>query len=211
MGNTLVRNSLPALIHVYTVRLLGIEPVIWRRIEVPEDYSFYELHVAIQDAMGWLDYHLHEFRLHDPRSRQPMRIGLPDDEDDLEPPLRAGWKVPIKRYFKRPGDRVAYGYDFGDNWQHDVQLTAIALAEPARAYPRCADGARACPPEDCGGIPGYEELLRILADAKHPERRSTIAWLKGHAKNYHPYRPDEFDPAAVAFMDPAERFRMMLE
>lgn len=204
-------DSPPPLIYAFTVRLLGIEPTIWRRIEVSEDYSFWDLHVAIQDAMGWLDYHLHEFRLNDPRGGQLVRIGIPDDDDFLEPPLRADWKVPITRYFKRPGHRAEYLYDFGDDWQHDVQLTAIALAEPGLTYPRCADGARACPPEDCGGIRGYEELLRILADPKHPERRSTITWLKGHAKNYHPYRPDEFDPSAVVFMDPRERFRMMWE
>jgi hypothetical protein len=206
-----VRDEEPPLIHVFTVRLLEIEPVVWRRVEVPEDYSFWALHVAIQDAMGWLDYHLHEFRLHDARRKTDVRIGIPDDEDYLDPPLKAGWRTPIKRYFKRPGDRAEYLYDFGDGWNHDVQLTALALAEPDVEYPRCADGARACPPEDCGGPGGYEDPLRILADARHPEHRSMILWLKGHAKNYHPYRPDHFEPDAVVFADPDERFLRMME
>ena len=206
-----MQDALPALIHVYTVRLLNIEPAIWRRIEVPEHYSFWELHVAIQDAMGWLDYHLHEFQVYDPRRKQDARIGLPDDEDYLEPPLVAGWKTAMKRYFKRPGDQARYLYDFGDGWEHDVQLTAIALAEPGLEYPRCADGGRACPPEDCGGPGGYEQLLRILADTKHPERRSMIGWLKGHAKSYHPYRPDHFEASAVEFSDPEEGLRRMWE
>lgn len=206
-----MRDSEPALIHAYTVRLLEIEPAIWRRIEVPERYSFWDLHVAIQDAMGWLDYHLHEFRVYDPRRKQDVRIGIPDEEDYLEPPLVADWRVGIKRYFKRPGDRAKYLYDFGDGWVHDVQLTAVALPEPEVEYPRCTDGARACPPEDCGGVRGYEELVRILADSKHPERRGMIGWLQGHAKNYHPYRPEKFDPGSVVFSDPRERFRMMME
>jgi hypothetical protein len=94
---------------------------------------------------------------------------------------------------------------------HDVQLSAIALAEPGLEYPRCTDGARACPPEDCGGRGGYEELIGILADTKHPDRRSMIGWLKGHAKNYHPYRPDHFDPSAVKFANPEDRLRGMME
>jgi len=206
-----MQDSKPTLIHVYTVQLLEIEPAIWRRIEVPERYSFWDLHVAIQDAMGWLDYHLHEFQVYDRRREQKVRIGIPDEEDYLEPPLVAGWKNRIKRYFKQPGDRAHYLYDFGDGWEHDVQLTAVALPEPGLEYPRCTDGARACPPEDCGGPGGYGELVRILADPKHPERRSMNAWLQGHVKNYHPYRPDQFDPDAVVFSDPEERFRMMME
>jgi hypothetical protein len=94
------------LVHVYTVRLLEIEPTIWRRIEVPERYSFWDLHVAIQDAMGWLDYHLHEFQMYDPGRKEEARIGLPDDEDDPELPVMAGWRTAIKRFFKRPGDRA---------------------------------------------------------------------------------------------------------
>ncbi len=206
-----MNDSQPALIHVYTVRLLEIEPAIWRRIEVSEDYSFWDLHVAIQDAMGWLDYHLHEFQIFDPRRSAQVRLGISDEEDYLEPPTKDGWRVKITRYFKRPGNRARYIYDFGDNWQHDVQLTAIALAEPGVTYPRCTDGARACPPEDCGGPGGYHELVRILADSKHPERRSMNTWLRGHVKNYYPYRPEQFEPGEVEFMNPAERFRMMME
>jgi len=204
-----VDDSSPPLVHVFTVRLLVIEPTIWRRIEVPEHFSFWDLHVAIQDAMGWLDYHLHEYRLNDPRGGHLARIGIPDEEDYEDPPLRADWKVPMTRYFKRPGHRARYLYDFGDGWEHDVQLTAIAIAEPDLTYPRCADGERACPPEDCGGPRGYANLLRVLSDSKHPDRREMTGWLRNHAKNYYPYRPEKFDPSAVVFMDPAERFRMM--
>lgn len=202
-------DSSPPLIYAFTIRLLEIEPAIWRRIEVPEHFSFWDLHVAIQDAMGWLDYHLHEYRLHAPRGGALVRIGIPDEEDDEDPPLRAGWKVPITRYFKRPGQRARYLYDFGDGWEHDVQLTAVAVAEAAHVYPRCVEGERACPPEDCGGPGGYTELLRVLSDPKHPERTEMIGWLSNHAKNYHPYCPDEFDAPAVVFTDPAERLRML--
>ena len=205
--DTGLEDALPGLIHVYTVRLLHVEPQVWRRIEVPESCSFWDLHVAIQDAMGWLDYHLHEFQLVDRRRKRDVRIGIPDEDDELEPPTLAGWRIGIDQYFKRPGDRALYVYDFGDDWRHEVQLVAIALAEAGCEYPRCTGGAGACPPEDCGGPPGFERLLAILADAKHPERRDMIRWLKGHAKNYHPYRPDRFDPGTVAFTDPAARLR----
>lgn len=204
-----MQESSPPLIYVFTIRLLEIEPTIWRRIEVPEYFSFWDLHAAIQDAMGWLDCHLHEYRLNDVRGGQLVRIGIPDEEDYEIPPLRADWKVPITRFFKRPGQRARYLYDFGDGWKHDLQLTAIAIAESELAYPRCAAGERACPPEDCGGPRGYRRLLKVLSDQTHPDRREKIGWLRNHARNCYPYRPEKFDPSTVVFADPAERLRMM--
>jgi hypothetical protein len=74
---------------------------VWRRFQVPERYSFWDLHVAIQDAMGWLGYHLHEFRLLDARERHVVSIGIPTDEDPENRPVRAGWEVRLSQFFER--------------------------------------------------------------------------------------------------------------
>lgn len=190
------------LSYQFKVTLKGIEPPIWRRIVVPATYHFWELHVAIQDAMGWLDCHLHAFRLRNPDTDTIEEIGIPDDapfEDDR--PCLPGWEVPIAAYFRNPGDRSVYIYDFGDGWEHDLLLEEIIARQPKKKYPRCLDGARACPPEDCGGIRGYEDLMQILSDSSHEEYESTLQWLGGR------YDPEAFDPKKVRFDDPKKRWK----
>jgi hypothetical protein len=187
----------------FKVTLLESHPLIWRRIEVPASYSFWDLHVAVQDAMGWLDYHLHEFRFK--QSRKWVRIGLPDGEDDRS--ITPGWKIKITEYFTKPGDAALYEYDFGDSWLHDIEFEGIVAPEKGVKYPLCTGGERACPPEDCGGMEGYENLLMILKNPRHKEFKTMATWLKGHAKNYWPFEPDAFDPGQVHFDDPRKRFR----
>ncbi len=189
----------------FKVTLMGISPPIWRSILVPDDYSMWDLHVAIQDAMGWLDYHLHVFRTTSKRAKR--EIGVPHDFDEGR--IEAGWAVPISDFFRAPRDTLSYEYDFGDGWVHEVTFEGKAVREAGVAYPICLSGARACPPEDCGGIPGYEHLLEVLKRPRTQEYNEICKWLRDlHAKSYWPYRPDEFDPEAVKFMCPAERFRM---
>lgn len=192
------------LVHQFKIALLGISPPIWRRIQIPENYSFWELHVAIQDSMGWLDYHLHAFDLPSAEGRRQREIGIPENEsDDL---TIAGWKTKVADHFIRPGVAMSYRYDFGDGWVHEVLLEAILVAETGWKYPRCIAGERACPPEDCGGTDGYFRLIETLSDAEHPARGNHISWLKGHAKNYHPYDPAYFDPQVVRFANPKRRW-----
>ena len=191
----------------FRIELIGIKPIIWRRIQVPSNYSFWDLHLAIQDSMGWLDYHLHAFRVRMPHKRKMVEIGIPsDDFDDL--PSLPGWEIKIIDYFTEPGRSAPYEYDYGDGWEHKILLEGILLKEGAVSYPRCIAGERACPPEDCGGVDGYYELIEILKDPKHPEYRDHISWLKGHAKNYHPYDPDKFSPENVKFWSPKKRWKM---
>ena len=194
------------LIYQFRVELLDIEPAIWRRIQVPAEYSFWDLHVAIQDAMGWLDYHLHLFRMKKPRGRKVIAIGIPDQDFDKD--VLPGWRVPISEYFSEPGAAAEYTYDFGDDWHHRILLEGVLLREPSVAYPVCTAGERACPPEDCGSIPGYLRLLEVLSNPDDEEYDDMNAWLEGHAKNYFPYRPEHFDPAEVAFWDPAKRWKL---
>ena len=194
------------LIFQFKITLGGIQPPIWRRIQVPRHYSFWDLHVAVQDSMGWLDYHLHIFRFRKPHKRVTVEIGITGDEMDDNITL-PGWEISMADYFTEPGSLALYEYDFGDSWEHDLLLEGILLKEKGVKYPRCIAGERACPPEDCGGVPGYYRLLEILNNPKHDEYQETIDWLKGHAKSYYPYRPDEFESKKVHFDNPKKRWK----
>ncbi len=119
-----------------------------------------------------------------------------------------GWEIPIRDYFREPGESVPYEYDFGDGWNHEILLEGILLEEKGAKYPRCTGGERACPPEDCGSIPGYYHLLEVIKNPKHEEYEDFISWLKGHAKNYYPYDPEKFEPEKVHFDNPKKRWRI---
>jgi hypothetical protein len=192
------------MIHQYKISLRDISPLIWRRIQVPEGYTFWDLHVAIQDSMGWLDCHLHAFRFPETDGKRRIEIGIPD-EDSNHPILR-GWEIAVGDYFIRPGVHALYEYDFGDGWEHDIVLEGVLLGEPKLKYPRCIAGEHACPPEDCGGAPGYQHLLKVLRQPDHPEHADSVGWLKGHAKNYYPFDPERFDMHAIRFADPKKRW-----
>jgi pRiA4b ORF-3-like protein len=120
------------------------------------------------------------------------------------PRYRAG-RSPITRYFSRPATAVPYEYDFGDGWEHELTLEAILPRQPGQKYPLCIDGARACPPEDCGGVYGYENLLTVLQDPTNEEHQSMIEWLGGR------FDPDRFDASRVKFDDPARRYKLAFE
>lgn len=195
------------VIYQFKIELQHIEPSIWRRIEVPYDYTFWDLHVAIQDAMGWEDSHLHQFEIKLENSRAPGYIGIPMDDDfDDNPELitRAGWEVPLSEIFTLPGVEVEYVYDFGDSWRHQILLESIHLAKSRARYPKCIDGQRACPPEDCGGAWGYQDIIKILADRKHPEYGETKEWVGR-------FNPERFDHQKVKFDDPHQRWEYAFE
>lgn len=193
----------------FRVRLLEIEPAIWRQIEVPKAYSFWDLHVAIQDAMGWLDCHLHEFSVPELDGDGVARIGIPDDECEAD--VMAGWEVPLADYFVAPGDAARYEYDFGDGWMHEVVLVGLDAMAKGQAYPRCTGGARACPPEDCGGVGGYYDLLDVLSQPAHEDHDAMVEWLGSVTGARSPYDTDSFDPAAVKFTNPKKRLQRMME
>lgn len=186
-------------IYQFTIALKYIKPKIWRCIQVPADYSFWDLHIAIQDAMGWENSHLHQFELIHPGTGYEDSIGIPEDSDD--PTIFSG-KARIKEYFLFPTkDRALYRYDFSDNWEHEIILEKILPAEPGAKYPKCIAGARACPPEDCGGAWGYEALLEIIRDPKHPEYEERMEWLGED------FDPEEFVAEDVDFDDPEKRLK----
>jgi hypothetical protein len=187
----------------FKITLAEVQPVVWRRIEVPASYSFWDLHVAVQDAMGWLDYHLHMFRLRNPDSGQIEEIGIPDEDAfEGDPVCLPGWETPIAPHFATVGTVASYHYDFGDDWVHEIELEAIGRRQPGAKYPRCLDGQNACPPEDCGGPPGYARLLAIIADPTDEEYESMMEWLGGS------FDPSSFSPRRVRFDDPKKRWRI---
>lgn len=195
-----------ALIRQFLIVLHESSPLVWRRIQVPATYSFWDLHVAIQDAMGWEDKHLHEFRLPNPETRDTVTIGIPGDEaDQAEHPVTAGWTVAIAPVLDRQevhAPSMLYAYDFGDGWLHTVIDEGIRPVEARSAYPRCVEGQGHCPPEDCGGPYGYAEFIEAIANKKHPRHKELREWY-GRTRHFDPL---DFDPASVTFDDPAERW-----
>lgn len=189
-------------VYQFKVTLQEVRPPIWRTIQIPSNYSFWDLHVAIQDAMGWWDYHLHAFRVANPTSGDSEVIGIPDDDRfEGDPHHLPGWEIPVDRYFAKPGDSARYEYDFGDGWEHQLVLVEISPRQAGVKYPRCLAGEQACPPEDCGGPWGFENMLKILADPGHEEHDDTKTWAGGS------YDPARFDPQGIRFDDPKKRWK----
>lgn len=190
-------------VYQFKITLNYITPPIWRRIQVPETYTFWGLHVAIRDAFGWSDCHLHEFELRDKSTGLRADIGIPDE--DFDGSILAGWNQKIVDYFSMENCSARYVYDFGDYWVHKIQLEKIIPKEKDGIYPRCIKGKRACPPEDCGGIGGYERLLDIMSNENHEEYDEMIEWLGGR------FDPEHFDVDEVGFNDPDKRRNIAFE
>lgn len=166
------------------ISLNRTSPEIWRRILVQSSVKFFDLHHIIQISMGWKNSHLFEFQVGD------YRIGYIDPNEAFEDIADASG-VPLDLLFEKEGLQFTYIYDFGDNWQHSVEVEKILAKEEARVYPFCAEGQLACPPEDIGGIHGFYESLKILKDQKHTEHESVKRWL-GRA-----YDPEKFNIGKV--------------
>lgn len=193
-------------VYQFKITLKDIEPKIWRIIQVPETYTFWDLHVAIQDTMGWSDSHLHSFKMKNPSTGEDTEIGIPDEDlEDSDIYLLPDWEQKIHKWFTEGNAHAEYVYDFGDNWRHDIVLEKIISREKGVKYPRCIYGERACPPEDCGSVPGYERMLEIIKDKKHEEYKDMIRWLGGK------YDPELFDTKNVIFKDPQDRFKEVFD
>lgn len=166
------------------VTLLDTEPPVWRRLLVPATLRLDRLDRVIQAAMGWTNSHLHMF------VHSTGHYGIPDLDG---PPMHDERAATLRELADREDDAFGYEYDFGDGWEHEIRLEKLTLAEPGGRYPRCLAGARACPPEDCGGAPGYAELIGTLADPDSPEHHDMLRWL-GLEKGTD-FDPAHFDPA----------------
>jgi len=169
----------PAAIYQLHVQLVGIEPPVWRRLLVPADISLDQLHQVLQLSFGWTDSHLHEF---DAAGRI---IGEPDPEDEDPPEDEAG--VTLSEILSRKGDAFVYLYDYGEGWEHSIVLENKLDADPELVYPACVAGDRSGPPEDCGGVDGYEAFLEAISDPKHEEHEEMLEWIGGE------FDPEKFD------------------
>lgn len=160
------------------VTLKGVKPPIWRRIVVPAHYSFRDLHLVIQEAMGWEQMHLYSF------FKDNVFIEELDewDEPSADSPFPVIRKADAREmligsFLAEAGDKCDYIYDFGDDWIHSVQLEKVLQEDDNLTVPICLKGKRACPPENCGGIPGYENLLAILKGPDNEEKEMMLDWL----------------------------------
>ena len=194
-----------AEVNQFLVALLGVNPLVWRRIQVPAEYSFWDLHVAIQDAMGWQDCHLHEFVIPEPNGAGNLKIGPPSEEGPPQSGELLDYETAIGACFSDNNPSALYTYDFGDGWRHVVVYEGIEIAEHGADYPRCIASERACPPEDCGGPGGYAHFLEATRDPSQEDHEDLLEWIGFE------FDPGKFDPAEVSFDDPGERWRIAYE
>ena len=160
-------------IYQIKITLRGSKPPIWRRFLSPGDVKLGMLHDIIQDVMGWTDSHLHLFRTKDGR-----QYGIRDPEFGLDEDLVDEHKVTFSSIAGSKGVCVRYEYDFGDGWEHELKVENIVESdERYKGHPVCLEGERACPPEDCGGIGRYYNLLEIVRDPKHEEYQEMSEWI----------------------------------
>ncbi len=187
----------------FKITLNDSKPKIWRRISVSAGASFFDLHVAIQDAMGWSDSHLHKFSIF-PKDKKASALFIqfpdPDFEDDfIKCEVRDERFERISEYFGVSIKQCIYEYDFGDGWEHMVLFEKELPAEQKAKYPQCTGGQNACPFEDSGGIWGYEEKLKILKNPKHLDHKDILEWLD--ISDPSEADPARFDVNEVAFRD----------
>lgn len=174
------KNPIP--IYQLKIVLRDIHPPILRILQIKGNANLGKLHDSIQGAMGWRDCHLHEFRIKGKRYRPEEQM-----YDDIDSPDMYDERNYRLNKLLQEGDMFEYTYDFGDCWEHDIIVEKILPPEEGIHYPVCIYGERSCPPEDCGGPNGYEELLEILKNPKHKEYEHYLAWV---GADFHPEKYD---------------------
>jgi hypothetical protein len=171
----------PAPVYQIKVSLRGAKPPIWRRLLVPADITLNRLHQTILAAFSWHGHHLHAF------DTAYGQFG----QADRDLGHRSDTSVTLEQVAPAVKDKIRYTYDFGDDWEHDILVEKTAPADPAVNLPACIGGRRAAPPDDCGGIWGYQHLIEIIADPHHPEHQDRLEWLG--LDDARQFTPDRFD------------------
>ncbi len=156
------------------ITLKWSQPPIWRRIVVRSDMKLNRLHDAIQAVMPWTNSHLHQFIV----GREYYGMINPEFGDMGQEMLNEKHYT-VADLAPAAKKKFIYEYDFGDGWEHEVVVEKILPPDKNFKHPVCLGGANACPPDDCGGIPGYYHLLEVLADPKHPEHLDLKDWIGG--------------------------------
>ena len=152
------------------ISLEKTKPAIWRRIIVDSSISFFELHHTIQLVMGWTNSHLFEFKVNG------YTLGRLSQEPEFNEKLIDSCTATLEPVLSE-SEKFSYIYDFGDYWKHEILVEGFFSKEPGKTYPACIEGELCCPPEDCGGIPGFYHLQEISKNKKHPEYKETLTWL----------------------------------
>ncbi len=173
------RIPIPTDIYQIKITLIGAKPPIWRRFQVGGDITLHRLHGIIQIVMGWENAHLHSFEIAGKEYGEPNPEFVSDSLNEK--------KFKLCDVVEKEKQRFKYEYDFGDDWLHDVVVEKILPADPGAKYPVVLDGARSCPPEDCGGVWGYMDMLEIIRNPKHERYEELLEWIG-----------DEFDPEAFS-------------
>jgi hypothetical protein len=170
-----------AAVYQLKVTLSDVKPPIWRRIEV-KDCTLSMLNDIIQTVMGWDGYHLWAFDIGGEQYGED-----PDGEMDMA----SASKTKLSQVVQSGVKKFRYTYDFGDNWDHVIQVEKVLEADSKGKYPRCVKGSRACPPEDCGGAWGYGDFLEAIQNPKHGQHEERLEWFGGE------FDPEAFDLEAV--------------
>jgi hypothetical protein len=165
------------------ITLKGTKPPIWRRVLVDKTTTFEQLHHIIQLSMGWTNSHLHEFEINGYRISEPNE----DLDEEFGDNFIDASTVTLDSIITATKEKFNYYYDFGDNWHHQIIVEKFLPRNIKTKYPICIDGKLNCPPEDCGGIPGFYNLLDIIGNKRHPERKEMLEWLGGQ------YDAEHFD------------------
>jgi hypothetical protein len=166
------------------ITLKNSSPPIWRRVLVYKQMNFHDLHYIIQKVMGWENDHLWEFKF------KNQRIGIIDDEPEdfgffEEDEIADAEELQLDEIISRPKEKFDYEYDFGDSWHHEILVEKFLPYDKKTKYPICIKGKLNCPPEDCGGLWGYYNLLEAIEDKNHPEHKDMLEWLGGeYNKDY---------------------------
>ena len=177
-------NAKPRCSYQLHVQLCEVKPAVWRRIVVADNITLAQLHRTIQAAMGWHNRHLYAFEI------AGQRYGLPDADWPEDPTMDAR-RYTLGQLLQGQALTVRYLYDFGDGWLHRIKLESIGALSDTPFLPQCIAGRNACPPEDCGGTPGYADFLEAINDSQHH--------LYAAARQLHPAAFDakHFDLAAA--------------
>ncbi len=171
----------PAQIYQINVTLTDLQPPIWRRIQVRSDTTLARLHGVLQAVMGWEDAHLHQFVIRE------KYYGVPDEKELGPHKTRDERKYKLSELVAGVSASFAYTYDFGDNWEHILEIEKTFPPDKSVRYPVCVAGAHACPPEDVGGILGYENFREAIRDPQHPDHNELSEWVGGS------FDPEAFD------------------
>ncbi|WP_142120476.1 plasmid pRiA4b ORF-3 family protein [Arthrobacter sp. SLBN-122] len=150
------------------------EPLIWRRVHLPETLTIGQFHLAVQAAFGWENRHLYGVRGTDSAGRERRIVGIDDETEDLHAEPASSVVLSELLNPQKPGTSFDYDYDFGDSWIHRVELVGTAELQPGEML--CVEGARRGAIEDSGGPHGYRQLVEAVQDSSHPEHQEATSW-----------------------------------